>query len=92
MKNITLSIDEELYRKSRVAAAEADTSVTALVREFLTRFTGSEAPKDIDDRGSQASRRVLEIVQTMRGRHPGFRAGDRLTRDEIHSREYAIGG
>jgi len=35
MKNITVSLDDELYRCSRIAAAESDTSVTALVWEFL---------------------------------------------------------
>ena len=32
MKNITVSVDEETYRLSRIRAAEAGTSVSALVR------------------------------------------------------------
>ncbi len=35
MKNITLSIDDETYRLSRIKAAEAGTSVSALVRESV---------------------------------------------------------
>ena len=35
MKNITVSVDEETYRRARIVAAGRDTTVTALVREFL---------------------------------------------------------
>lgn len=34
-KNITLKIDEEVYRKARIRAAEDGTSVSAMVREYL---------------------------------------------------------
>ena len=32
MRNITVSVDEDTYRRSRIRAAELDTSVSALVR------------------------------------------------------------
>ena len=35
MKNITLKIDDDTYRKARVRAAERGTSVSAIVRTFL---------------------------------------------------------
>ncbi|MGH8565012.1 MAG: hypothetical protein ACREXW_13370 [Gammaproteobacteria bacterium] len=35
MKNITVSVDDETYRRSRIKAAEAGTSVSALVRSFF---------------------------------------------------------
>jgi plasmid stability protein len=35
MKNITLKIDDETYRKARFRAAEEGTSVSAMVRCFL---------------------------------------------------------
>ena len=79
MKNITVSLDDELYRKSRVAAAEADTSVTGLVREFLLHFTGSKPNGD-------SSERIMNVIEKMRKRHPGFCPGSRMSRDEIHSR------
>ena len=81
MKNITVSLDEELYRKSRIAAAAADTSVTALVREFLTLFTGSEDSKADPDAAA-----VLKIIQKIRKRHPGFDPKDQFQRDELHTR------
>ncbi|WPJ95659.1 DUF6364 family protein [Coraliomargarita algicola] len=37
MKNITLKVDDETYRKARIRAAKAGTSVSAMVREFLNR-------------------------------------------------------
>ena len=42
MKNITVSIDEELHRRARVRAAEKETSLSAVVKEFLTRFAEEE--------------------------------------------------
>jgi plasmid stability protein len=39
VKNITLSIDDETYRQARIRAAEQNTSVSALVKQFLTART-----------------------------------------------------
>ena len=36
MKNITVTVGDETYRKARIKAAERDTSVSALVKHFLT--------------------------------------------------------
>ena len=36
MKNITVTVDEETYRGARIKAAELDTSVSALVKRYLT--------------------------------------------------------
>lgn len=48
MKNITLSVPDEVYRKARVAAARRDTSVSALVAESLrTLATGAENPTTV---------------------------------------------
>ena len=38
MKNITVTLDDETYRKARIRAAELDTSVSAIVRKYLTQF------------------------------------------------------
>ena len=38
MKNITISVDEETHRLALVRAAEMDTSISALVRGYLTRL------------------------------------------------------
>lgn len=39
MKNITVSLDDETYRQARIVAAEQNTSVSALVRRFLSGLT-----------------------------------------------------
>jgi plasmid stability protein len=36
VKNITLALDDETYRRARIRAAEQDTSVSALVKQLLT--------------------------------------------------------
>src|SRR3979411_1861851 len=43
VKNITVSVDEETYRRARIKAAEQDTSVSALVKHFLTELAAEES-------------------------------------------------
>lgn len=74
MKNITLSVDEETYRLARIAAAERNTTVSALVRDYLRTFARRDEA-DLDP--AQALFSALDRAQ-------GFRAADRLTREEAH--------
>ncbi len=76
MKNITVSLPEETYRRARVRAAELDTSVSALVREYLTSLAAEET--DFERKKKLQDQVISTIV--------GFRAGDRLTREETHDR------
>jgi plasmid stability protein len=48
MKNITLSIPEDLLEKSRAYAKERGTSLNALVRELLRRYVMTEPRHPID--------------------------------------------
>lgn len=77
MKNITVTVDDEVYRKARVRAAEADTSVSALVRDFLIGIAGGETP-------AQTLRRE---EAALRDKIRAFKASDRLSRDEVHGRK-----
>lgn len=77
MKNITVSLDDELYRRARVRAAELGTSVTAVVRRFLTEFGGAES--DFDRRKKLQARTLASIGS--------FRAGERLSREDVHHRD-----
>ncbi len=77
MKNITVSIDDETYRRARIKAAERGTSVSALVKQFLT-----ELAKTADER--ERLRRAEDLLREEIG---GFRAGDRPLRGELHNRE-----
>lgn len=40
--NLTLSIDDEILKRARIRALELDTSVNALVREYLTALVSDE--------------------------------------------------
>lgn len=77
MKNITVSLPDDVYRRARIKAAERDTSVSALVREFLETLS--------EDESSFERRRRLQddVIASIRG----FSAADRLSRDEIHERD-----
>lgn len=76
MKNITLSLPDAVYRRARIKAAERDTSVSALVREYLSSL--DEGETDFERR----KRLQDEVLRTVRG----FRAGGRMKRDEAHTR------
>ena len=39
--NITLSIDEEIMKKVRKIAIDKDTTLTAMVRDYLTRVASN---------------------------------------------------
>lgn len=43
MANLTLSVDDELLQKAREAAVREQTSVNAVVREFLVRYVDTRA-------------------------------------------------
>ncbi|MGB7101970.1 MAG: hypothetical protein WBD95_24795 [Xanthobacteraceae bacterium] len=76
MKNITVSVDDETYRRARTKAAERDTSLSALVRRFLVEL-GSEETAD----------RSLELQERdLRAQIRDFSAGDRLSREDVHRR------
>jgi hypothetical protein len=44
VKNITVTVDDELYHAARVAAAQKKTNVTAVLRGYLTAFVEGKAP------------------------------------------------
>ena len=46
MKNITVSVDEKTHRMARIRAAELDTSVSALVRDYLRALGDDDSPQD----------------------------------------------
>lgn len=76
MKNITVSVDDETYRRARIKAAEHDTSVSALVKEFLIGLAQEESDAD----------RLRREERALRARIKTFRAADRPPRDAAHER------
>lgn len=76
MKNITVTVDDETYRRARVKAAEADTSVSALVRKFLTEMAAGQSEFD----------RLKQLEIETRKRITNFSAADNLPREELYRR------
>jgi hypothetical protein len=74
MKRITIPLNDELYRRACIRAAEANTSLPAMVEAFLRQVTSVES--DID-RCKQLQRETIASIHA-------FSAGDRLSRDQIH--------
>jgi predicted transcriptional regulator len=75
-RNITLTLDDELIHKARVLAARRNRSVSALLREELSRLVAE------DEAYEKAKRNALARLE--RGAHLG---GGRLpSRDELHDR------
>ena len=84
MKNITVSIDDETYRRSRMKAAEVGTSVSALVRSFLVSLVqgGSQ-----EDGFRQLKRLQDETLRAIRKRGAGLCSIDNLHREALHDRD-----
>ena len=76
MANLTIVVDDELLRKARIRAAERDTSVNAVLRDFMAEWAAGP-----DDR-RQAVERLIERSKRSRS----ARGGRRWTRDELHER------
>ncbi len=84
VKNITVSVDDETYRHSRIKAAEAGTSVSALVRAFLMALAQEKVAEPEFDR---LQRLQEETLAGIRARGAGLRAADNSTRDTSHERD-----
>jgi hypothetical protein len=76
VKNITVSLDDDTYRRARMIAAERDTSISALVKEFLLGLGSGESQVD----------RLKREERALRERITSFRASDKQSRDELHDR------
>jgi plasmid stability protein len=76
MKNITVTVPDDVYRNARIRAAERGTSVSSLVAEYLRSLSGREAEfSRLEAQQRQVQRQINR-----------FRARDRLDRDQVHDR------
>ena len=62
MKNITLSVDDEVLAAVRRYTAERNSSVNALVREYLTNLAAHQ------DRARRARTRLRQLSKQSQGR------------------------
>jgi hypothetical protein len=78
MRNITVSVDDETYKRARIAAAALDTSVSSLVKAYLQQLASVETETE------RLKRQELEI----RSRIANFTASSRLSREDAHNRSF----
>jgi hypothetical protein len=76
MKNITLAIDEDVLREVRKIAAERDTTVNGLVREYLRKLAGER------DRSARARAELVRLSEESEGR---LGSNGKWTREEIYA-------
>ena len=79
MANLTLVIDDEVLRASRIRALREDTSVNAQVRDFLTAYAADE-----QSAVREAMEHMIQLSMTM---EPTGGLDDRdWTRDDLYER------
>lgn len=82
MRNITLSVDETVVRKVRRIALEKDTTLTALVRDYLNQLAESVVAHQLQDA------RALRITFRQLSRPLGKRD---WKRDDLYAKTYLPG-
>lgn len=80
MKNITVSVDDEIYHRARIRAALLNTSVSALVRSLLIEIAGEETEFE------RLRVQEHEIRARLKSQPTVFRAEDRMPREKVHER------
>jgi len=84
MRNITVSVDDDTYRRSRIRAAELDTSVSALVRMYLRSLAGDSGQESTAAPVELRRRELDEVLADFDSRGVGLRSSDNLSRDELY--------
>ena len=76
MANLTIVVDDGTLKKARMRALEEDTSVNAVLREYLEEYAGRRREQ------VEAARRIIEASRESRsGSGPG---GREWKREEIY--------
>lgn len=57
MANLTITVDEQTLKRARMRALEEDTSVNAVLREYLEKYAGRRRER------REAGRRLLELTE-----------------------------
>ena len=77
MKNVTVSLPDEAYRKARIKAAERNVSLSSLVREFLESLVEQEGE----------FKRLERLQEESYAKIERFSASDRIMREELYRGE-----
>lgn len=90
MKNITVTVDDETYRSARIRAAELDTSVSAMVREYLRLLAvRQDEESHTETAGKRRERLLREVVADFDARGIALRVADNLSKEELYDRAAA---
>ena len=81
MKNITVSVDDETYRRAEAMASRYGKSVSGMLGEYLKNLTAG-----YKDPPKTPERTLDEIIADIFARGGGLDPRDNLTRDELHDR------
>lgn len=76
MANLTIVLDDDLLRRARVRAAQLDTSVNAVLRDYLLNWVGHDEARALAIRAFTEQARQATSSS----------GGHRWTRDELHER------
>ena len=89
-RNITVSVDDATYRRARIRAAELDTSVSALVRDYLQSMAFERAEGAPTETVAERRGRLLrEVIADFDARGVGLVPRDNLPREELCERARA---
>jgi plasmid stability protein len=77
MANLTITIDDELLKRARLRALERNTSVNALLREYLETFAGEQS-------GIIARKRFTALARAANS--SGGSKQRSWSRDDLHER------
>ncbi len=95
MKNITVSVDEETHRLAHIRAAQMDTSVSALVRNYLRSVAlgqnqgANTAESRIETAWERRNRLLSEVRADFDARGLGLRTSVNLPREALYDRAEA---
>ncbi len=80
MKNITIALDDETYRRARIAAAQRDASVSALVKKYLVSLA-----QESHEAGNLKQEQEA-LLDSLWQRHPDFSSSENLSRETLYER------
>ncbi len=87
MKNISVSVDEEIHRRLKVVANKQGTSVSAMIRELIVRALDRNDEEHNGETESERHRRqLMEITDEFQREGIGISMKDNQTREEMYER------
>ncbi len=74
--SLTIEVDDDILKRARLRVARENTSVNAVIREYLTAYAG------VNRHRAEACERLLALSRSSKS----ARGGATWTRDDLHER------